>query len=423
MLLHMPTISAVSIMVSAILAFVLIFDWWRERSNQLVGWWGVAQLIMGLGILLAVAGGQIGLESLNGLGQAWIILSAAVMWMAARQFEGRRLTLFWVGAAPAAFLIAQLTGLLGTFDSRLILSCTLLSGLHFAAAGELSRDGSDWLPSRWLTVILLALTGIGYLTWLPLSFTMPIHEAGQIFVSQWFPVVVLIAMLGRVALAFSVLALVKERQELKQRMDALTDPLTGLPNRRALFEAADLLSEQSKHLKGDPVAVLVFDLDHFKKINDTFGHRFGDQVLQLFAGTLAENLPLGSIVGRLGGEEFAAILPGADKASAADIAEAVRARFAACGQSIDGMPVEGTVSVGGAAHDDIDCDLAALFHQADGALYSAKSNGRNRVEVLHANKPALMRADRPVVVPPPSKDYQVDLIRSQGSTRRFRRSA
>lgn len=423
MLLHMPTISVVSIMVSAILGFVLIFDWWRERSNQLVGWWGVAQIGMGLGIALAVAGGRTGIEYLHGFGQAWMILSAAIMWMAARQFEGRYLAPIWVAVPPAIFLVAQLSGVLATFDARLIFACTLLSALHFAAASELSRDGSDWLPSRWLTVILLAVTGIGYLTWLPLTLTMPIQQASQIFVSQWFPAVILIAVLGRVALAFSVLALVKERQELKQRIDALTDPLTGLPNRRALFEAADLLSKQSRHLKGDPVSVLVFDLDHFKKINDTFGHRFGDRVLQLFARTLAENLPLGSIVGRLGGEEFAAILPGADKGSAAATAEAVRARFAACGQVIDGVSVNGTVSVGGAAHDDIDCDLAALFHQADGALYAAKSNGRDRIEVLHAKKPAKAHRDRPVVVPSLDRDYQVEFIRWRGSTRRFRRSA
>src|SRR5438552_12661067 len=120
------------------------------------------------------------------------------------------------------------------------------------------------------------------------------------------PWVILVATLERVALAFVVLALVKEREELKQRINALTDPLTGLPNRRALFAAAERLREHSKYLKGDPISVLVFDLDHFKKINDTFGHRFGDRVLQLFAHTMSERLETGSIVGRLGGEEFAA---------------------------------------------------------------------------------------------------------------------
>ena len=101
--------------------------------------------------------------------------------------------------------------------------------------------------------------------------------------------------------------MVKERQELQQRMFALTDALTGLPNRRALFAAADELVAQGKYLRGHSLSVMVLDLDHFKKINDTYGHRLGDRVLQLFADTLIDELDSGTILGRLGGEEFAAI--------------------------------------------------------------------------------------------------------------------
>jgi diguanylate cyclase (GGDEF)-like protein len=131
----------------------------------------------------------------------------------------------------------------------------------------------------------------------------------------------------------------------------------------------------------------VFDLDHFKKINDTFGHRLGDRVLQIFADILSECLQTGSIVGRLGGEEFAAILPGADLMTAAASAESVRASFARQAAVIDGADVAGTVSVGAACHDDdMDCNLTALFHRADGALYAAKSAGRNRVELMPADE-------------------------------------
>jgi diguanylate cyclase (GGDEF)-like protein len=224
-------------------------------------------------------------------------------------------------------------------------------------------------------------------------------------------------------LAFAVLAIVKERQELKQRTDALTDPLTGLPNRRALFEAAERLAQHSKYLKGDPISVLVFDLDHFKKINDTFGHRLGDRVLQLFAGTLSDELESGSIVGRLGGEEFAAILPGADLETAARTAEAVRATFATSAAFIDGLAIAGTVSVGAAAHDDIDCDLGTLFHRADGALYAAKSGGRNRVKLLGPHEVMDTQHDSAMVAPgTPAKQEAADRRDKWGSTRRYRRS-
>ena len=134
---------------------------------------------------------------------------------------------------------------------------------------------------------------------------------------------------------------------------------------------------------------MVLDLDHFKKINDTYGHRLGDRVLQLFAGTLADELDTGSILGRLGGEEFAAILPGADLSAAAAKAECVRAAFADIAAVIDGLPVGGTVSIGVASNDDIDCDIGALFHRADGALYAAKQTGRNRVQVIGPKEPML----------------------------------
>lgn len=382
MQLDMPTISAVSISVTAILGFVLIFSWSKTPTSPLTGWWGVAQLILSGGIIIAVIAVHRNDDNLNAVGQACMIFAAALMWTAVRQFEGRRIYAAWLVIWPAAFLIAQGLGYLGSFDIRLILACGFLAALSFAAAAELSRDASEPLVSRWPAVFLLVATGAGYLTWLPLALTMPIGEVDQVFASHWLPAVILIATLCRIALAFAVLALVKEREELKQRIDALTDPLTGLPNRRALFEEADKLSLHSKYLKGDPVSVLVFDLDHFKRINDTFGHRLGDRVLQRFAHTLSDKLASGSIVGRVGGEEFAAILPGADLETAAHTAEAVRATFAASAEVIDGVPVACTVSVGAACHNDIDCDLNTLFHLADGALYTAKSSGRNRVELL-----------------------------------------
>ena len=368
--------------MTAILGFVLIFSWSRTPASPLTGWWGLAQLVMSAGIVVAIEAIQWNDTDLHAIGQSLMIFSAALMWMAVRQFEGRTLNPIWLVVWPIAFLVAQWLGYLGSFDIRLILACSFLAVLSFAPAAELSRNVSEPLASRWPTVILLIATGAGYLIWLPLTLTMPIGEVSLVFASRWFPAVILIATLGRIALAFAVLAMVKERQELEQRTMALTDPLTGLPNRRALFEAAEKLAQHSKYLKGDPISVLVFDLDHFKRINDTFGHRLGDRVLQLFARTLSDKLASGSIVGRLGGEEFAAILPGANLETAAHTAEAVRATFATSAATIDGAPVAGTVSVGAACHDDIDCDLNTLFHMADGALYAAKSAGRNRVELL-----------------------------------------
>jgi diguanylate cyclase (GGDEF)-like protein len=219
---------------------------------------------------------------------------------------------------------------------------------------------------------------------------MPINEARWVVASIWFPTVMLLALLLRVAIAFVVLSLAKERSNLERRMEALTDALTGLPNRRALFEAADAFGQDRDRTGGGAISVLIFDLDHFKRINDRFGHELGDRVLKLFARTVRTHLDRSSVVARLGGEEFAAILPGMDRLRAVEIGEAVRHAFANSGAFVDGLPVGATVSVGIAWDAGGGGDLNALFRRADAALYAAKRAGRNRVELLEPDTEDLL---------------------------------
>ena len=117
-----------------------MFAWWRDRSSALTGWWGVAQLIMSGGIVLAVIASIENSANVSAFGQAAMILSTAIMWMAVRQFEGRSLPLFWILVWPTAFLLAHFAGLFDTFDQRLIVVCTAMAGLCFAAAFEFARD-------------------------------------------------------------------------------------------------------------------------------------------------------------------------------------------------------------------------------------------------------------------------------------------
>jgi diguanylate cyclase (GGDEF)-like protein len=215
---------------------------------------------------------------------------------------------------------------------------------------------------------------------------MPIGKAQWAVLSVWFPAIILLTLLLRVALAFIVLSMAKERRELEQRVEALTDVLTGLPNRRALFEVADAIG-QNRQLKADAIAVLIFDFDHFKQTNDRFGHALGDRVLKLFAITAQAHLNGPSIVARFGGEEFAAILPGADPLEAACAGEAVRHPFANSATFVDGLPVGATVSVGAASDVGVAGDLNALFRRADAALYVAKRAGRNRVPTMPVRLP------------------------------------
>lgn len=379
--LDMLTMSAASITVTGVLGIVLVFTWARERESVFVGWWGLALLLQAAGIVISAASSLQNDADLVTLGTASMVLADAVKWQASRQFANHRLNPVAVLLGPLGFLVAVHSGYLDGFENRLFVVCILSAIYNFAAAFELSRANGEHLASRWPAVGILIVTGLSSFSWLPLNLVMPVHEAIAVFSSDWFPAVILLMLLLRIALAFVVLSMAKERQEMEQRADALTDALTGLPNRRALFEAADAFG-QERSILGGQISVLIFDLDHFKQINDRFGHAQGDHVLKLFATKSKEYLNGNSIVARLGGEEFAAILPGADASAAVRAAEGVRRTFAKSAAFIDGLAVGATVSVGAANDPDLHSDLNALFRRADAALYAAKRGGRNRVEYL-----------------------------------------
>ncbi len=163
------------------------------------------------------------------------------------------------------------------------------------------------------------------------------------------------------------------------KSDSHTDPLSGLLNRRGFEERAITMLRQS-HDSGVPAALVIADLDHFKVVNDTFGHAVGDQVIAAFALQLRSGAGKSGIVGRLGGEEFAVLLPASDLAVARLFAESVRTSFSQHGSHRLPAKARVTASFGVAAGEQ---DLSALLRQADEALYHAKRNGRDSVRISY----------------------------------------
>jgi diguanylate cyclase (GGDEF)-like protein len=172
---------------------------------------------------------------------------------------------------------------------------------------------------------------------------------------------------------------------LSDRLAALstTDPLTGIPNRRALDDhLADELARSQRY--GTPLAVVMLDLDHFKRLNDRYGHAAGDAVLRRVAQVLDGEKRRGDTIARFGGEEFVAILSHADETAAQAWAERVRGRLGAAAVEVAGAILRVTASFGVAAALPGDAGAIsgqALLESADRALYSAKARGRNRVVV------------------------------------------
>jgi len=166
---------------------------------------------------------------------------------------------------------------------------------------------------------------------------------------------------------------------------ALTDALTGLPNRRAIEDwAGTQLSSAARH--GFPFWVALADLDHFKQVNDTFGHDAGDAVLKRFAKILKSSLRRGDLCGRLGGEEFLLVLTHAKKEDALRVIERIRIELSSAPVTFAGCTVAVTASFGLAGFEGSQkaSTFVRLREMADAALYSAKRDGRNRIEFMPA---------------------------------------
>ena len=162
------------------------------------------------------------------------------------------------------------------------------------------------------------------------------------------------------------------------RHAAVCDHLTGIGNRRAFFDAAETELQRWRRSRR-PLSLVLIDADHFKKINDTHGHPVGDAVLRHIARLMGATFRQVDVVARIGGEEFAVLLPSADLASAQRVAERLRAALEAQPTLTDVGPVRCTVSIGVATMDEATPSVEALLKRADEVLYAAKHSGRNRV--------------------------------------------
>jgi two-component system cell cycle response regulator len=189
-------------------------------------------------------------------------------------------------------------------------------------------------------------------------------------------------LLARLAVGRRTVELHRQLQLKNQQLQelAMTDALTGLPNRRAIEEfAARELSGALRH--GFQIWAVMADLDHFKGINDTYGHESGDAILRGFADVLKANTRTSNFCGRFGGEEFLIILSHADRQGVRTAIERIREEFESRAFMTSQGPISATASFGIAGLEGfVPRNLENLLARADGALYRAKQRGRNRVE-------------------------------------------
>ncbi|MBK9975217.1 MAG: sensor domain-containing diguanylate cyclase [Planctomycetes bacterium] len=174
---------------------------------------------------------------------------------------------------------------------------------------------------------------------------------------------------------------ITRRKEMETELIRLatTDPLTGLNNRRSFEELAEREFKRAKRY-GNALSALMLDLDWFKRINDAHGHAAGDEVLKNVARIITEALRETDLAGRIGGEEFAALLPETSTADAMEVAQRLRATIESANVGSAEAPLKITASIGVSQRQDSDKELLTLLKRADAALYTAKDAGRNRVD-------------------------------------------
>jgi diguanylate cyclase (GGDEF)-like protein len=359
--LDVNTLFMVTIYVEAILGLLLLFAWVQNSAIHAVAWWGFAHLSRAASVALFGMFGTVSDIVSIDVANALLFTSFAITWTGARVFGGRSPQPIYIVAGAVLWLIlCRLPGLMEMTDVRILLSSGIVTAYTWLTAYEFWRGRTEPLVSRWPAIFVLFAHGSLFLLGTPLAEILPWSPTTAVFGSVWLTVLSFEALLFTIAIAFILLAMAKERTELRHKTAAMVDPLTGIANRRAfLQEGTEMMKRQTVDRR--PTAVVLIDLDHFKSVNDRFGHAIGDRVLQVFAETAGANLTAVDLLGRLGGEEFAVVLHDANRERALVVAERIRSAFAAAAAEVGGRPVMATVSIGMVINEDPTFDVAALL--------------------------------------------------------------
>ena len=375
MSLDTSTLYFIATMIAAMLG-VMLLVFGRNEKIPALKWWGSAYLLGAASVALwtlasHALGGVLSL-ALNAVG----FVACGMVWNASRVFHGRKP--IWPGLilGAMAWIAAVMTLSPAASVMRMTIGAGIVAVYAALTATELWTERRRSMQRGWPAMLVPVMHGFVLMLPILLGNLLQPHDekfASSIWVTGFSVELVLYA----VGTVFVIFMLVSERAVSAHKNAASMDPLTGMFNRRGFSEISSRLIEREAKA-GRPVTALIFDIDHFKSINDRFGHPAGDEVLKLFATVVVNTLRISDLSGRIGGEEFAALLP-CSLEEGVLAAERVREAFANSGIVVEDGPVDTTVSIG-VAGGPAGTELEVLLAASDTALYQAKRGGRNRVE-------------------------------------------
>ena len=380
---HVPTMLAMIIASSLMMAASMAVVGWGRRRDGL-GRWAAALLVNAIGHLLIMLRGLI--PDVLSIVVGNLMLSSVFVGMIAAvyQFQGRPVR--WpLLLAPPLLVLVFVSVFIDNFPAR-VSFVGLVIGLQavWALLAALSHRHATVGRGQWLLVagLLLEAVVLGVRALVAISTH---SEATNILQSSALQTLTFLATFS-VVLVSSVgfVFMSRDRADENNRVLAALDPLTGVANRRSLIAALDRDMARAQRMR-EPMALMMVDIDHFKDVNDQYGHPAGDRVLCSVVNVLRQRVRAQDLVGRYGGEEFMVLLPDTGLTGAQQLARALCKAVEESRCPADGVPGPGiavTVSIGvfgGRLESGDSWDM--LIAAADRALYQAKNNGRNRVEV------------------------------------------
>ncbi|WP_035725007.1 GGDEF domain-containing protein [Bradyrhizobium sp. ARR65] len=376
----MFTVGLLAEAACAIGFLIIVITWIRDRSTRSYSWWILGFLLSGFGVVLAAQRQTLPYLTALGVPGFFALFGAGALWSGLRVFDERPLPR--LALLPPSIWALGLPFVYHSFALRqmhfnlAIGTTTLLIGL------DLWRSSSRELsPRLCIALICLFETVVSYSQAIAL-FAMR-DEVGQGPLRGWLTFAPFQSAVAMVAIVVLGILMIGERSERRLRDLAMNDQLTGILNRRGFFEAS---AAQLARLSGKSreIAIALFDIDFFKAINDNYGHPAGDKVIAEFAERAARTIRQTDILGRIGGEEFALLLPDTTINEARLIVDRVRAAFAQTPILHDDVEIMATASAGiSVGQVQQGAFLDRLMSTADSALYAAKKAGRNRTSILH----------------------------------------
>ena len=374
------TISIATLFFQSLLAVTCVLAWVQEPRDHLLRWLSVGSVLVCIGISLQLqilGSTRVGIE----FGNAFLLAGQGAILMSCAALAGRRIRKRAVLIGALMWIVACELPIFADVAMARVIFFSLISGCYAGMAGTVLLRMREKVRARWPAIcigyvlVLFLAARAALAPWTPFPF-------GGLEVNgphpAWFAILPAVALTYLMITSFSLISGTRERMELRHRLAAMLDGLTGVANRQAFLDRARQHLRARGRRPNPTMSLVIFDLDLFKQINDRFGHPTGDRALVLFTRTATAVFGKHVEFGRIGGEEFAALVH-CDEQQTVRLAERVRAAFLAASRL--SLPDMATFSAG-VCELEAGYTLEVALERADLALYRAKRAGRNCVGLI-----------------------------------------